>query len=581
MFKLLTSLKKGEWVLFIFGIALILGGAYLDLVIPTYLSDMLAELQKGQGAVQGEIIRNGLIMVSMAVGSAFSIIACNYVFAIISARFGNRLRELIFNKVNSFGEIEVKKFSTAGLLTRLINDVVQVRTFFSSSVQFLVKAPFMVVGAVIMILDRSPELSIVNAIGVGSLFLVVIILLIFVMPKFKKIQSYTDELNAASRENIIGIKDIRAYNAEEFQERKFNVKNKKLADTFLFVNSGIGIFFPFISFAMCGVGLANWWLGAILGIDFADISIFSQWGFQIILSFMFLVFVMMQLPRAIVSGKRIKAVLYADYAVADGSLKLDKGSKEPAVVFENVNFHVLQNINFSVQQGQRVAIIGATGAGKTTLVSLIERFFDCESGVIKLFGKDIKEYDLKDLRSNIAYVPQTAQLFKTSVRENITLGMQKSDKEIWNALKIAQADDFVKKLEGKLDFQIAQHGDNLSGGQKQRISIARGVLRSPLLYIFDDTFSALDYATDAKLRAALSAETKGATQIIVAQRVGTIRDCDQIIVLDKGHIAAIGKHQYLFKNSPVYKEIALSQLSNEELTDSGGDTATKHKEGTL
>jgi ATP-binding cassette subfamily B protein len=564
---------------------------------------MTDEIQKGEDASQPYIWLNGIIMLSFAVSSAFVMIANNYIFAVLSSKVMKRLRSEVFDKVNSFGEAEISKFSVASLLTRITSDTGQVREFFASAVQFLIKAPLMAVGAGFMILGKSGQLSVATFIATGLLLIMVIGLMTLVMPKFRIIQERTDDLNLASRETLTGLLVVRAYNAENYQENKFNAANNKLAKTSLFVDRSIGLLFPFVSLLMSGLGLANWWIGSILmnsgAVEqvgfFSKIMIFTQYSVQIIMSFTFLVFVMIRMPRAMVSARRIGEVLYTTPTIFDGIggkaakglekqrleqenkiAELEQFDNPLAVQFNGVNFKypsaegfVLKGINLDIKQGERIAFIGSTGCGKSTLINLIPRLYDATEGEIKLFGTNIKNYRLRGVRKRVAYIPQRAMLFHGTVRDNVAfgLGMNEAvtDEDIWRALEIAQAKDFVEKLDGKLDFEISQHGDNLSGGQKQRIAIARGIVRNPKIYIFDDTFSALDFETDAKLRRALALSVGDATQIVVAQRIGTVKNMDRIVVLEDGVIVGIGTHKSLLANCKVYKEIALSQLSAEEL----------------
>jgi ATP-binding cassette subfamily B protein len=602
MIKMMFRLKNWEWCWLFLAVSLIIVSTYLDLSMPNFLSKMTGEIQKGASASQPYIWLNGGIMLSFAIGSAFVMIMNNYIFAVLSSKIVKRLRNEIFNKVNSFSDAEVKKFSVASLLTRMTGDTAQVRQFFASAIHFLIKAPMMAFGAGFMILGKSGQLSVATFVATGTLLLVVITLVIIVVPKFKIIQKRTDDLNLVSRETLTGLRVVRAYNAEKYQEDRFNTVSKKLAGTSLFVDRSVGLFFPFVSLLMCGLGLANWWIGSALmdvgAVEqvgfFAQIMVFTQYSVQIIMSFMFLVFVMIQMPRAMVSARRIGEVLSTQSSIVDGmggkkAKQIEKEMLEKenkiaeierldnplAVQFNGVNFRypnadgfVLKGINLDIKQGERIAFIGSTGCGKSTLVNLIPRIYDATEGEIKLFGTDIRNYRLYGIRKRVAYIPQRAMLFHGTVRENVAFGdtgREVTDNDIWRALEIAQAKDFVEKLDGQLDFEIAQNGGNLSGGQKQRIAIARGIVRNPKIYIFDDTFSALDFETDAKLRRALANAAEETTQIIVAQRIGTVKNMDRIVVLEDGVIVGIGTHKELLKNCQVYKEIALSQLSAEEL----------------
>ncbi|MDR1917667.1 MAG: ABC transporter ATP-binding protein/permease [Christensenellaceae bacterium] len=603
MLKMVFRLKGWEWFWLAFAVGLIITSTYLDLTMPNYLSKMTDEIQQGENARQSYIWLNGGIMLSFAIGSAIVMIANNFIFAVLSSKVVKRLRGELFDKVNSFSEAEINKFSVASLLTRITSDIGQVREFFASAMHFLIKAPMMALGAGFMILGKSGQLSVATFIATGLLLFMVVTLVTIVVPKFKIIKKYTDDLNLASRGTLTGLRVVRAYNAESYQQDKFGVASNKLAKTSLFVDRSVGLLFPFISLLMCGLGLANWWIGSILmnsgAVDqvsfFSQIMIFTQYSVQIIMSFAFLVFAMIHMPRAMVSARRIGEVLNTEPTITDGMggkrakelekqqlaaenkiAELEQFDNPLAVQFNGVNFRypnaegfVLKGINLDIKQGERIAFIGSTGCGKSTLINLIPRLYDATEGEIKLFGTNIKNYRLAGLRKRVAYIPQRAMLFHGTVRDNVAFGVGMNDNitddDIWRALEIAQAKDFVEKLDGKLDFEIAQHGDNLSGGQKQRIAIARGIVRNPKIYIFDDTFSALDFETDAKLRHALAASVGDATQIVVAQRIGTVKNMDRIAVLENGVIVGIGKHKELLANCKVYKEIALSQLSAEEL----------------
>jgi ATP-binding cassette subfamily B protein len=582
MLKMVFKLKGWEWVFLCAAMGGIILSTYFDLSLPNYLANMIAEI-KTPNANQTEIWKNGGIMLAFALGSAVTVVLNSYIFAVLSSKVGNRIREGIFSRVNEFSDAEIKKFSVASLLTRLIGDTAQVRMFLATAIQFLIKAPMMAIGAGFMILLKSGEVSLVTFSATGLLLILVIVMTFAVVPKFKTIQKRTDDLNTASRESLTGLRVVRAYNAEEYQQKKFETANTKLAGTFLFVNSAMGILFPFINLLMCGVGLLNWWVGANImnGMQsgqadfFANLAVFTQYSIQIIISFMFLIFVLLQLPRTMVSARRIEEVLSTKPSITDGAGITPKDS-EYAVEFNGVNFRypgaegfILKGINLQIKKGERIAFIGSTGCGKSTLINLIPRLYDATEGQVKLLGEDIKNYELAKIRECVAYIPQTAMLFSGTVRENIAFGQsiaeEITDEKIWQALETAQAKTFVEALSGGLDFPVAQHGSNLSGGQKQRIAIARGIVRSPKIYIFDDTFSALDFETDAKLRTALGRTAAGSTQIIVAQRIGTIKNCDRIVVLEDGAVAGIGSHKELLASCSVYKEIALSQMKEEEL----------------
>lgn len=584
MLKTLKYLKRKEWLLALICLVFIVMQVWLDLKMPDYMSE-ITRLVQTPGNEMKDIWISGGYMLLCALGSLVGAIVVGYFAARIGSAFSQRLRSQLFNKVESFSMEEITMFSTSSLITRSTNDVTQVQMFITMGLQLIVKAPITAVWAITKIAGKGFEWSMATAGAVGVLVVMVIIVMIFVMPKFKKMQVLTDNITRVTRENLTGIRVVRAYNAENYQEEKFETANKELTDTTLFTNRVMAVMMPFMTIIMSGLSLSIYWIGAYL-IDaagasdklllFSNMVVFTQYAAQVIMSFMMLVMIFIMFPRASVSAKRINEVLDTEPKIKDGNKTNGKKGLVGEVEFKNVSFKypdakeaVLENISFKAKKGETVAFIGSTGSGKSTLINLVPRFFDATSGEILINGVDIKEYKLESLLNLIGYVSQKAVLFKGTVESNVAYG--KSDNEtvsideVKKAVSIAQGKDFVENMDGDYHASIAQSGTNISGGQKQRLSIARAIYRKPEIYIFDDSFSALDYKTDRLLRSELKKETRGVTSLIVAQRIGTIMDADKIIVLDEGKIVGIGKHKELLKNCEVYKEIALSQLSEEEL----------------
>ena len=487
---------------------------------------------------------------------------------------------------------EINHFSTASLITRSSNDVTQIQMAMSLGMQVLIKAPIMAIWAISKIVDKSWEWTLSTAGAVVVLLLIISVVVIFALPKFKVIQNLTDNLNRVTRENLTGLRVIRAYNAENFEEEKFETANHKLMNTNLFINRIMAIMGPGMTLIMSGLSLSIYWIGAYLINDvqlvsqasvldrvdiFSDMVVFSSYAIQVVISFMMLTIVFIIVPRAAVSAGRILEVLNTKETIKDGTLTQSAQDQKGTVVFDNVSFQypdaseaILENISFTANKGETVAFIGSTGSGKSTLVNLIPRFFDVTGGQIKINGHDIKEYTQKYLHSLVGFVPQKAFLFSGTVRSNVSYGdagQEVTEDDMKKAIEIAQSSDFVEKMEDGYDASIAQSGSNVSGGQRQRLAISRAISRKPEILVFDDSFSALDYKTDRVLRAALNKELKDTTKLIVAQRIGTIRDADKIIVLDEGKIVGIGTHQELMQTCEVYQDIAYSQLSKEELAD--------------
>lgn len=576
MFKLLRYLKKIDYVFFLIIVGLIVFQVWLDLQLPDYMSTIITLLQTGSENLVNDILINGAYMLACAVGSLISAILVHFFVSQLGARLSANLRFALYGKIESFSLSEMNKFSTDSLITRTTNDVTQVQMLITMGMQSLIKAPILAVWAVIKIIGKGWEWSIATAVAVGVLIILSLVVVLFALPKFKKIQTLTDNLNRATRENLTGIRVIRANNAEEFQTNKFQECNTKLTKNNLFANRIMAIMSPGMSLLMTGLSLAIYWIGAYIvedAVDIANMMVFTSYAMQVVMAFMLLIVTFIILPRALVSARRINEVLDTHNSIVSGEVTTGENNEENYVVFDNVSFkypdaneYVLKDISFSVNKGETVAFIGSTGSGKSTLINLIPRLYDVTDGAVLIDGVNVKDYDSKLLNKKIGYTPQRGVLFSGTVKSNVNFGDNNAnDETIKSSLSIAQASNFVSRMEGGVDARIAQGGNNVSGGQKQRLSIARAVARKPEIFIFDDSFSALDFKTDKKLRMALSKHTNGITKFIVAQRIGTIKDADKIIVLESGEMVGIGKHEELLKNCPIYKEIALSQLSEEEL----------------
>lgn len=584
MIKLLKNLPKRNWLMMFFAIGFVVLQVWLDLTIPDYMADITALVQT-DGSKMADIMAAGGKMLLCAFGS----LAATVIVAIISSRiasdFSAVLRAKLFNKVQGFSMEEIGRFSTASLITRSTNDVTQVQMFVTIGFQVLIKAPILAIWAVCKISAKSWQWTFSTGVAVAVLLIIVGLCVSIALPKFKKLQELTDDINRVTRENITGINVVRAYNAEKYQESKFETANNNLTKTQLFTSRTMSFMMPGIQLIMSGLPLAIYWIGAYLinKADmmskitlFSDMVTFSSYAMQIVMAFMMMVMVFIILPRASVAAKRINEVLDTEATIEDGDKDIKDSGIRGEIEFKNVNFkypdaedYVLSDISFSVKKGETLAIIGATGCGKSTVINLIPRFYDVTEGEVLVDGVNVKDYKQKELRNKIGYVSQKATLFGGTVKSNIAYGDNGKDgfmeSDIVDSVYVAQASEFVEKMDEGYDSYIAQGGGNLSGGQKQRLSIARAVCRHPEIFIFDDSFSALDYRTDRALRSALKKECADATKIIVAQRIGTIRDADKIIVLENGTIAGMGKHDELMKNCEVYRQIAYSQLSKEEL----------------
>lgn len=580
MSKIFKCFSTKEWLFLVLTLALLGIHVYCNLTLPEYMGAIVGNLQ--DGAIAGDlslfwndILKNGGIMLLTIVGAFVTTLGVSYLSALIITSVMAKARHQVFEKVNNFSMTEINNFSIASLITRSTNDITQLQNVLIMTINMGLTAPITAIVAIIKIINLSKGLSVVTAISVVALLMLVSLIFIFVVPKFKKVQSLTDNVNLVTRENLTGIKVVRANGAEKAQEEKFDKVNVKLTNTNIFINKITGLLGPGISFIMQGTSLALVWLGAYLisggNIDFEVLSEFTQYAMQIIMAFMMVSMLMVLVPRAMVSAQRIKQVLNSKSSIIDGSGDFQT-SEVGTIEFKNVSFmypgaddYVLKNISFKAQKGQTVAFIGSTGSGKSTLINLVPRFYDCTEGEVLVDGVNVKEYKLKDLHDKIGYVPQKGILFSGTIEENIKYGNQNAtDEEVAEAIKISQSKFVYSKPEGLQDH-IAQGGHNVSGGQKQRLSIARALVKHPEILIFDDSFSALDYKTDKALRKALKSHTKGVTQLIVAQRIGTIRNADQIIVLNEGDMVGIGTHDELMASCPVYQEIALSQLKKEEL----------------
>ena len=582
MLKLLKNLRKKEVACLVISMIFIVVQVWLDLKMPDYMSKITELVQTKESGMKDILIQGGY-MLSCALLSFLSAVIVGYFASNLAASFARNLRSKVFNKVLDFSTEEIKKFSTSSLITRTTNDVSQVQMLLSVGTQMIIKAPIMAVWAVIKISGKNFTWSMITGVAVLILITMIVSLIIIVLPRFKVVQKLIDNLNRIIRENLTGIRVIRAYNAEEYQENKFKAANDELTSTQMFNQRMMAIISPVMNIIMQGLTLAIYLSGAYIINDanmmdkigiFSDMVVFSSYAIQVLSAFMMLALIFIIYPRASVSAKRITEVLDTPLSLKDGTK--DVGNEVGTVEFKTVSFkypdaeeYMLHNVTFKAKRGETVAFIGSTGSGKSTVINLIPRFYDATEGQVLIDGIDVKEYKQEKLHNIIGYIPQKAVMFDGTVIDNISYGDNGKEKpsmqKIEEAVKVAQATDFVEKMQDKYESHIAQGGTNVSGGQKQRLSIARAIAREPEIYIFDDSFSALDYKTDFNLRKALKEYTKDATNLIVAQRIGTIKEADQIIVLDQGNVVGHGTHKELLKNCEVYKEIALSQLSEEEL----------------
>ena len=621
MFRIMKYLSKAEIGQMLIALVSIVGQIWFDLELPDYMSD-ITTLVETPGSAMADIWVAGGKMLLVSLGSVACAIITGYIAARVASSFGQRLRSLEFRKVESFGPAEMSKFSTASLITRSTNDITQIQMFITMGLQLIVKSPIMAVWAVCKIAGEGFEWTVATAIAVVILLVAVVILMAMVMPKFKAMQRLTDNINLVARENLTGLRVVRAYNAEGYQESKFTKANKDLTDTQLFTNRTMAIMMPLMNTVMNGLMLAVYWIGAYL-IEAAELTdkltvfsnmvVFSSYSVQVIMSFLLMSMVFVLWPRADVSAQRVMEVLNTEPIVKNGTKRaadIAKTGQTGTVEFKNVSFTypdsreaMLQGINFKAEKGQTVAFIGSTGSGKSSLINLVPRFYDVSAGQVLVDGVDVRDYDMVALRDKIGYVPQRSVLFKGTVAGNISYGDKPGENDtveladtstpagrkgealqlaadaandgkltdeqmsrVKAAADVAQASEFVNRMDGGFDSPIAQGGSNVSGGQKQRLSIARAVYRHPEILIFDDSFSTLDFKTDRAVRDALAEEAKDSTKLIVAQRIGTIMNADRIVVLDEGKVVGQGTHKELLENCEVYRQIAESQLSESELT---------------
>ncbi len=587
MLKLFKNLRKKDIFYALICALLVVFQVWLELKMPDYMSN-ITQLVQTKGASMPDILRQGGYMLLCAFGSLVSAAIIGYFSSLVAASFSFRTRGKIFKKVEDLPLEEVKKFRVSSLITRTTNDITQMEMLLSMGLHLMIKSPIMAVWAVTKILGKSIEWSLITALAVFILLISVGIIMKIVMPRFKIVQDLIDKVNGVSRENLSGIRVVRAFNAEKYSEDKFEKVNSDLTNNQLFNQKAFNYMSPIMSLVLYGLTLSIYFVGAILIntanlsdkiVLFGDMIVFSSYAMQVIMSFLMLAMIFMMMPRASVSAKRINEVMDSINNIKNGFIKTNKTGLSGTVEFKNVSFkypdadeYILKNINFTANKGETVAFIGSTGSGKSTLINLIPRFYDVTDGEILVNGVNIKDYDDEYLHNIIGYVPQKAVMFSGTVESNINYGKSKNrvtKQKLEEALKVSQAYEFVSKLDKKEKSHIASGGTNLSGGQKQRLSIARVIARNPEIYIFDDSFSALDYKTDITLRKELKKYTGGSTNLIVAQRIGTILNADKIIVLEKGRCVGIGTHKELMKNCDVYKEIALSQVSKEELENAG------------
>ncbi len=588
MFKLLKNLTRLDIFLFFVVVAGICFQVWLDLKLPDYMSE-ITRLVQTEGSDFMEIIKNGALMMGCALGSLAGAFLVGYLTANISASFSKNIRKSLFTKVENLSMAEIKKLSVASLITRTTNDITQVQMFVAMGMQMLIKAPITAVWAITKILDKSWEWSTATAVTVVLLLSIVVFIMTLVIPRFKLIQKLTDRLNDVTRENLTGIRVVRAFNAEKYEEKKFKKANDDLTDTQIFTQRALSSLGPVIFFFMHSITVVIYVIGTYLISDadqmgkltiFSNMVVFSSYAMQVIMSFLMLAFTFMMLPRAQVSATRINEVLDTKLSIKEGTKDIKETAESGTVEFKNVSFkypdaeeYLLENISFKAEKGQTVAFIGSTGSGKSTLINLIPRFYDATDGDVLVDGINVKDYTFESLYNKLGYIPQKTVMFSGTVSSNVAFGDNGKGKitakTIADAIKVAQGEEFVKKLDKTYLAHIAQGGTNISGGQKQRLAIARAIARDPEIYIFDDSFSALDYKTDATLRKALKQHTKNATSLIVAQRIGTIMNADQILVLDQGKCVGQGTHTELLKNCSVYRQTAESQLSPEELKKGG------------
>lgn len=583
MFKILKNLNKKDWLWIFVSTGLIVASVWLDLKMPSYMSEITTLLKMGGSA--NDILVQGLYMLACALGSALITVLVSYIFARVATSFSARLRYKVFNHVQDLSMSEIKKFSTSSLITRTTNDVNQIQNFLAMGVNSIIRAPVLAVWAITIIVGKSWQWSMVTAICVVLLMAVVSVLVVLVLPRFKKMQTLTDNLNRVTRENLTGVRVVRAYNAEEFEKEKFEKVNEELTSNNRFAMRALNVMSPFMSLLMNALSLSIYWIGAMLinnvinPLDkislFGDMVTFGSYAMQIVGAFIMLIMLFIMMPRALVSSKRLNEILDTQSSIKEGVKNEFDDNIHGEVEFRNVSFkypdadkYVIKNVSFKAERGQTVAFIGSTGSGKSTLINLVPRLYDATEGEVLINGVNVKEYTSEALNNRIGYVSQKALMFRGTIRSNVAYGDAKEDitkDDIDKAINIAQATELVSLKENGINSEITQGGTNLSGGQRQRLSIARAIAKKPEILIFDDSFSALDYMTDKKLREEIKNQIKDTTSLIVAQRIGTIKNADLILVLDSGNVVGKGTHDELMETCEVYKEIAYSQLSKEEL----------------
>ena len=586
MFRLLRYLKNKERLFALFTLALICAQIIAELKIPEYMA-AVTRLVQTPGVEISEIWTRGLYMLLFTLLSVFLAIAASFFTSQVAAGMAKTLREAVFVKVTSFSMEEIQRFSTGSLLTRSTNDIMQVQQFFMMGLLMLLRAPFMAVFALMKIVGKGQQWYRFTGISVGLVLALITIVFLILLPSVKRMQKLADRMNRVTREHLTGLRVIRAYNAERYQEEKFALANDELTRNFMTIGRGVGLLFPLIPFIISLLSLGIYWIGAQLINEaeplmklpvFSDMVVFSSYITMVMMAFVMLSMLFVLLPRAQVSARRLNEVLSTQSSMEAGKRQEGEAGSRGEIEFRNVSFaypgmkgQILENLNFRARKGETLAIIGATGCGKTSLVQLIPRFYDASAGEVLVDGVNVREYEQNALFEKIAFVPQKSVIFSGTIASNVAYGAKARERggideeRVQYALDIAQASSFVEKMEGGLNAHVARSGDNLSGGQKQRLSIARAIYRQPEIFIFDDSFSALDYKTDRDLRGALKESVRGATLVIVAQRIGTIMDADRILVLDEGKIVGEGRHEELLTNCPVYREIALTQFSEEEL----------------
>ena len=581
MIKLMKYFKKTDWIIIFISIVLIAGQVWFELTLPDYVKE-ITTLVSTEGSSINEVLIAGIKMLACALGSMFLAIIVGYFVSRLASNFSYLIRGKVFNKISEFGDAEMKKFSTPSLITRTTNDITQIQMLIAMGLQVIIKAPILSIWAIIKIFGKSWELSIVVMVSVAVLVITIALVVTLVLPKFKVIQKQIDGINRVADESLSGVKVVRAFNADKYQANKFEDVNDKLTKTNLFTMRTLSVLQPVLNLVMSGLSLAIYYVGSILINNapyserlsvLGDVVSFSSYGGYVVMSFIMLSMIFMILPRAQVSAKRINEVIDEDISVKEGTKSFTQNNG--TIEFKNVSFkypnadeNTLLDISFKIEKGETLAIVGTSGSGKSTLVNLIARLYDATSGEVLIDGENIKDYNFACLYSKIGYIPQKSVVFSDTVKNNICFG--ESEKEITeddvlNAIDIAQAKEFVDSMPLKYDSDIAQGGINISGGQKQRLSIARAIAKKPEILIFDDSFSALDFKTDKKLRDNLDNKLSGTTKVVVASRIGTIKNADKIIVLEDGKIVGFGSHNDLMQNCDMYKEIALSQLSMQEL----------------